>query len=94
MFGVIQKSPFFFKAFLSFRQVPVICRLGADTQYDEGESSILRQLSNPVCGSSMTEQVRLCAVWRLAHGELPWIFHEPHTGLDDCLKILLLPSSY
>ena len=27
------------------------------------------------------EQVRLCAVW---------LFHEPHTGLHDCLILLLL----
>ena len=27
------------------------------------ESGILRQSSNPVCGFSMMEQVRLCAVW-------------------------------
>ena len=24
----------------------------------------------------------------LAHGELAWLFHEPHTGLDDCLRML------
>ena len=27
------------------------------------DSRILRQSSNPVCGLSMMEQVRLCAVW-------------------------------
>ena len=25
----------------------------------------------------------------LAHGELAWLFHEPDTGLDDCLNMLL-----
>ena len=25
----------------------------------------------------------------LAHGELAWLFHEPHTGLDHCPRILL-----
>ena len=24
----------------------------------------------------------------LAHGELAWLFHEPHTGWDDCLRML------
>ena len=37
--------------------------LSTDTQYDEGDSSIFIQSSNPVCGSSMTEQVRLSDVW-------------------------------
>ena len=30
---------------------------------EDHESSIFRQSSNPVCGLSMMEQVRLCAVW-------------------------------
>ena len=42
------------------------------------DSSILRESSNPGCGFSMMEQVRLCAVWPT---ELAWIFLEPHTGL-------------
>ena len=25
---------------------------------------------------------------RLAHGELAWLFHEPHTRLDDCLIMM------
>ena len=25
----------------------------------------------------------------LAHRELPWLFYEPHTGLHDCLNMLL-----
>ena len=32
----------------------------------------------------MTEQVAMCC---LAHGELARLFHEPHTGLDDCLRM-------
>ena len=36
--------------------------------------------SNPVCGFSMEEQVRLCAVR---------LFLEPDTGLDHCPRILL-----
>ena len=24
----------------------------------------------------------------MAHRELAWLFHEPHTGLDDCLRVL------
>ena len=35
----------------------------------------------------MMEQVRLCAVWSI--GELAWLFHEPHTGLGHCPRILL-----
>ena len=29
-----------------------------------------------------------CALSCLAHGELAWLFHEPHTGLEDCLRML------
>ena len=36
------------------------------------DSSFLRQAYNPVCGFSMMEQVRLCAVWPT--GELAWLF--------------------
>ena len=25
----------------------------------------------------------------MAHGELAWLFHEPHTGLEDSLNMLL-----
>ena len=51
------------------------------------DSSIIRQSSNPACGFSMMEHgTALCC---LAHGELAWLFHEPHTGLDDCLNMLL-----
>ena len=28
----------------------------------------------------------------LVHQELAWLFHEPHTGLDDCLN--MLPSCF
>ena len=35
----------------------------ADIIFLKHDSGILRQLSNPVCGFSMMEQVRLCAVW-------------------------------
>ena len=49
-------------------------------------SSIFRQSSNPVCGFSMMEHVRLCC---LAHGELVWLFLEPDTGLGHCPSILL-----
>ena len=38
----------------------------------------------------MMEQALCC----LAHGELAWLLHEPHTGLDDCLNMLLPPSSF
>ena len=45
--------------------------------------SSIRQLSDPVCGFCMIEQVTLCV------GELAWLFYEPHTGLDDCcLRVL------
>ena len=30
------------------------------------------------------EQVRLCDVWPMEN----WLGHEPHTGLEDCLRIL------
>ena len=32
----------------------------------------------------------LLALCCLSHGELVWLFHEPHTGLDVCLRVLLL----
>ena len=35
----------------------------ADILFLKHDSSIFRQSSNPVCGFSMMEQVRLCAVW-------------------------------
>ena len=35
----------------------------AEIYSEEHTSSIFRQSSNPVCGCSMMEQVRLCAVW-------------------------------
>ena len=50
------------------------------------ESRFLRQSSNPICGFSMMEQVSL------AHRELAWLFHEPHTWLEDCLRMLLTCS--
>ena len=34
-----------------------------DNLFLKHDSSIFRQSSNPVCGFSMMEQVRLCAVW-------------------------------
>ena len=43
-------------------------------------SRILGHSSKPLCGFSMMEQVRLCAVWH---------FLEPDTGLDYCPRILL-----
>ena len=38
-------------------------RVNAEILFLKHESSIFRQLCNPVCGFSMMEQVRLCAVW-------------------------------
>ena len=35
------------------------------------ESRILRHSSNPACGFSMLEQVRLCAVWPMENLALP-----------------------
>ena len=47
-------------------------------------------LPTTVCGFSMMEQVR--HLWPclalFGHGELAWLFHEPHTGLDDCLNMI------
>ena len=37
--------------------------LQADILFLKHASSIFRHSSNPVCGSSIMEQVRLCAVW-------------------------------
>ena len=37
--------------------------LRADILFLKHACNILRQSSNPVCGFSMMEQVRLCAVW-------------------------------
>ena len=46
---------------------------------------ILRQSSNQVCGLSiMMEQVGLCTVWPTEN----MLFHEPHTRLEDCLRML------
>ena len=47
----------------------------ADILFLKHDSSIIRQSSNSICGFSTMEQVRL-----MAHGELTWLFHEPHTG--------------
>ena len=44
------------------------------------ESKVLGHSSNPVCGFSMMEQFRLCAVW-----PMDWLFLEP----DHCPRILL-----
>ena len=51
------------------------------------ESRILGHSSNPECGFSMMKQVMLCAVWTMEN----WLgaSKEPHTGLDDCLRVLL-----
>ena len=49
------------------------------------DSSIFRQSANPVCGFSMMEKVRLCPAWPTEN----WLFPEPHTGQDDCLRKLL-----
>ena len=38
-------------------------RFRPDILFLKHDSSILRESSNPVCGFSMMEQVRLCAVW-------------------------------
>ena len=38
-------------------------REGADIIFLKYDSSIFRQSSNPVCGFSTMEQVRLCDVW-------------------------------
>ena len=57
---------------------------GTDILFLKHASSIFRQSSNPlICGFSMMEQGRLCC---LAHGELAWLFHEPHTGLNMLLS--------
>ena len=37
--------------------------VGAEFLALKHDSNIFRQSSNPVCGFSMMEQVRLCAVW-------------------------------
>ena len=49
---------YFFPFHLSHRNV-----IPSDIIVLKHDSSILRQSSNPVCGLSMMEQVRLCAVW-------------------------------
>ena len=48
------------------------------------ESRIFGHSSNSVSAFSMMEQVRLCAVWKLAY-----LLLEPDTGLDHCPRILL-----
>ena len=42
---------------------PLLRHLVTDLLFLKHDSRILRQSSNPVCGYSMMEQVRLCAVW-------------------------------
>ena len=64
----------------------VLATSGPDILFLNHENSILRQSSNPVCGFFLMDQVRLCF---FAHRELAWLFHEPDTVLDDCLRILL-----
>ena len=54
---------------------------GADILVLKLDISIFRQSSNPVCDLSIIQA--LCS---LAHAELAWLFHEPHTGLDDCVN--------
>ena len=62
--------------------------------YSEEHTSIIFRLSsNPVSGFSMMEQVRLCAIWPMETWLGSWLFHEPHTGLDHCLNMLLACSS-
>ena len=47
--------------------------------------SILRQSSNPVCGSWKSQASSLCAKKQ----SLTWsIKKKPHTGLEDCLRML------
>ena len=58
-------------------------RICPDILFLKHVGSILRQSSNPVSGFSMMEQVRLCAVW----STLNWLFPEPHTGSEDCLRV-------
>ena len=53
----------------------------ADILFLKHACSILRQSSNPACGFCMW----FCC---LAHGELAWLIHNLHSGLDDCLRML------
>ena len=59
----------------------------ADILFLKHESSIFRQSYYPVCGFSMMEQVRLCAVWPMEN----WLGSSMNlitTGLNDCLRML------
>ena len=48
---------------VSIRVWKIFIHLTSDIVAVKQDSSILKESSNPVCGFSMMEQVRLCAVW-------------------------------
>ena len=61
--------------------------LSSDILFLKHASSIFRQSSNPVCGFSMMEQVKLCAVWPTEN----WLSSSMNDiqGWIDCLNMLL-----
>ena len=61
------------------------CRQRADILILKHASRILRQDSNPVCGSRKSQANSGQTAQRLACS----IIEKPHTGLDDCQRILL-----
>ena len=53
--------PHFYKPVLSLAPPP--CPWPPEIEFLEHACSTLRQSSNPVCGFSIMDQIRLCAVW-------------------------------
>ena len=60
-----------------------LCEWETNILFLKHDGSIFRQASNPACGFSTMKRVRICAVWP------NWLSHEPHTGLEECLNVLL-----
>ena len=60
----------------------------SDIIFLKNDSSILRQSSNLVCDSVMVEPSQF-SVGKTAKSLTCFIMEKPHTGLDDCLNMLL-----
>ena len=59
-----------------------------DTLLLKHACSTLRQSSNPVCGSWSMEEPSQFSVGQTAQSLTSSIIEKPHTGLDDCLRML------
>ena len=61
----LDKSPLKGTTDLEMSCIEVENELSSEVLALKQESMILRQSSNPVCGFSLMEQVRLCVVWHM-----------------------------